>query len=280
MPDPTASLSAGSSLAGLLPYAPIAGGLLSAATGLIGGAVSGDAASQAAAEQAAAEQAALAFQKQVYGTAQTNLNPYIQTGTGAEGKYAGLVNGMQQPGFVDPTQPFNFSTYTDPNAVYDQQQGAKSINASSIANGSAGGGTDAALQTNAANLGNTAFTGAYGRYLTNSNMLYGQANQNYNRNYDWQNNQIAQTGNVANQGLNAANSLNNAGLSSGQQVGQTEGELGSSQSAGTMGAGNALASGINNVGNSINSGIGATNGILQTQNLINSWNQVHGKSGL
>jgi len=255
------------------------GDLLGAGSSLLGGLVAGNAASSAGSQQAAAEQAALDFTKKQYGEAQTNLNPYIQAGQGAEGKYSALVNGMSQPTFQDPTKSFQFSTYSDPNAQYDQQQSAQAINASALGRGAVGGGEAKALQTNASNLGNTAYQGAYGRYLANSQMLYNQAGQNYQRNFDWQNNQIGQTAGLANQGQSAASTLAGIGQGAAGQVGNIEGNLGSAQAGGTMGQGNALANGISAAGTALGSAFNLGAGRKQTQQPGSTWQDSTNQAG-
>src|SRR6266567_5326498 len=77
--------------------APIIGGIISGAGSILGGVMGGNAAgdaasaqanaaTQAAAMQANSAQQALNFEKQVYGTQQQELNPYLQAG------YGGLAN--------------------------------------------------------------------------------------------------------------------------------------------------------------------------------------------
>lgn len=269
----------GSGAAGGTAVAPGWGTAIGAGLGALGsiagGLISANAADEASARQAAALEAALAFQKQRYGEAQQNLNPFIQSGTQALGDYSNLVKGMTQPGYTYQQDPFSFDVNADPGAAYAMQQAQQAINASSIARGAVGGGAVKAMNTAIQDKGLEAFGGAYQRWLERSKLLQGQADNAYNRANEFQLNKIKATGGLAGAGQEAANTLANTGTQASTNVGNTLGSLGSARAGGAVGAGNALASGISGLA----SGLGAGAVQLQDRNDTNAWIQQMLKGG-
>lgn len=250
-------------------YGTAIGAGIGALGGLVSGILSGNAAERAAAQQQAQLEAALAFQKERYGEAQTNLNPFIKTGIDANNEYANLVHGMTMPEYTYKQTPFSFDVNSDPGAQYAMQQAQQALNASSIARGAVGGGAAKSMATAIMDKGNESFGNAYQRWLNNSKLLQGQADNAFQRANEFQLNRIKASGDVAGRGQQAAAELSGLGSTAGQTVGNTLGSIGSAQAAGTMGAGNAIASGISGFGSTLGSGIASQSNQQTTADYIN-----------
>lgn len=236
-------------------YGTLIGAGIGALGSLAGGIIGAKAADAASARQARALEAALAFQRQRYAEAQTNLNPYINTGTQALGDYAGLVQGMAQPEYTYQQKPFEFSIGSDPGAQYAMQQAAQAINASSIARGAVGGGAAKSLQSAIQNKARESFGQGFDRWKSESEMRRTQADNAYNRANQYQLDRIKATGAVAGAGQSAAENLAGTGTHASTNIGNTLGSLGSAQAAGAAGYGNALAQGISGLASGLGSGI-------------------------
>lgn len=231
---------------------PLAGALLAGAaiqggTSILGGILGSNASDRAAAQAAEAQRQALEFQKAIHEEARGNFAPYIAQGTQALGNLQGIA-GQAQPGFGYQQDEFSFDKNKDPGAQYLMAEAAKAINASALAKGGMGGGLAKSLATEIGNEGNTAFQGAYGRWMGRSQMLNEQENQKYNRNLGWQQNQFGQQAHIADLGQNSASAL--AGY--GSQLGRSGGDLivgaGQSRAAGTMLGNNAMTQGLMGAG--------------------------------
>lgn len=233
---------------------------MAAAQGLSSGisAYMGSQASEKAAnQQAAANRAALAYQQQIHDEAKTNLSPYIQSGTKNLGTYQNLLDTTTQPTLNYTQDDFTFDKWKDPGAQYQMDQAARAMESSALAKGATGGGFAKALQTNRSNLANTAYSSAYDRWLNNSKLKYGQAYDQYTRDYTFQQNKLGQYGNLAGQGLSAANALAGFGQQSANNASNLYQGIGSAQAAGTLGSYNSIAGGINGVMSGLSSGLGA-----------------------
>lgn len=227
------------------------GGLLGAGASLYSAITGSDAADRAAQQAAEAQERALAYSQGIYDKTSAALQPYVQTGTAALGRTNDLVSNMRSPEFGYQQQAFNFDRYQDPSANYIMQRAQQALNASSIARGATGGGALQALQANAGNLANQAYSGAYNRWMDTSNMLNNQAQQKWNRDYSFMNDQIGQNASLAQQGLNAEGTL--AGFGQGQsQLGSgLMSGAGSARAAGTLGASNSWTQGVGALANNL-----------------------------
>lgn len=215
------------------------------------------AAKRAARDQARAIQQGIDFQRGVYSDAQGNFNPYIQSGQQNLGTYQNMLDTAQQPTLNYQQQAFDFNKYKDPSAEYAMQQSAKAMEASALAKGATGGGFAKALQQNQNNLANQAYQNAYDRWSKTSAMMYGQAKDQYDRDYAYQQNRLGRYGNLATQGLQAAQGLGSIGSGAAQNMGSLYSGLGSAQAAGTLGASNALSSGLTGLMGGLASGLGS-----------------------
>ena len=224
------------------------GGLISGGASLLGGILGGNAQSSAAAQEQAALQKALQFQEGVYGTAQTNLNPFIKTGDNEVYSLASLFGLPGAPGTPNggngAAQAFQNYTQT-PGYQFGLQQGMGAQQASAAANGSLlTGGTQNALDQYAQNYADT-----------NYNNVYNQALQTYGTNYNvWANQQASEYNKLASMagaGQTTAQTLNTEGLqstgqiantlnSTGQQIGQQNTNAAAATASGYVGSANAL----------------------------------------
>lgn len=201
-------------------------GIVGGVAALAGGVLGAGAARSAAGTQAASLQQALDFQKQVYGTAQGNLNPFIGQGTNALAALSQLYGLPAPAGSSLPAgnalTAYNNFTQT-PFYQFPLSQGVQALNASGAARGlTLSGGQAKALQ-------------AYGQ---------GYASQNFNS-------YIGALANLANLGQGSAAAL--AGY--GNQGAATNLQ-------GSTALGNAQASGIIGGQNQINNALGAIPQIL------------------
>jgi hypothetical protein len=121
----------------------IIGGLIVGGASLAGGLMSSNAQSDAAKKAAALQEQALGFQRQIYGTAQTNLNPYIDTGKGALYSLSSLYGLPGGSGSATgATDAFNNFTNT-PAYQFPLEQGLLGARRGLAASGLTGSGAEA-----------------------------------------------------------------------------------------------------------------------------------------
>lgn len=251
-----------------------------AAASIASSAISANASSDAAAASAAQEQKALDFQKGVWTQTQANEAPYLKAGQAGLSDYQSKVNSATQPQFNYKLPDFNYSTQTDPGAIYRMDQATKAINNSSIAKGLGGGGAIKAIMSKNQDMAGQAYSDAWNRYLAKNQQDYGYANADYERNLNYQNTDIARSKDLMTQGANVAAGLGTTGVATGNQVGTSYGNIGQSQASGILGAGNAasrgIASGVNALGQAIGYGTAANDN--QALKLQNIWAGGNGQS--
>lgn len=271
----------GAAVAG--PYGALAGGLIGGIGGWLSSNEQEDAANRAAAQQMAMFQAGLADLQQTREQARTDLSPYMQTSQDANQRLGGLVAGMKQSPFDYQQQDFNFDTNSDPGAQYLMQQATQAINASSIGRGASGGGAIKAMQAQSQDMAGQAYSGAFDRYLKNSQMRQGQATDKYNRDMGFQSQQIGANADMANRGQQAALGIGNIGSQMSQAIGGMYGNIGDAQATGTMSAGNARAQGISSLATGLSRGLGGFTGMsgggqgqgqFAGQNVANAYNSA------
>lgn len=228
----------------------------SAAAQLAGSLIGANASSDAAAAAAAQEQKALDFQKQQWATTQGNIQPYLTSGQQGLNSYQSKINSASQPEFNYKLPSFNFSTYSDPGAQYQMQQATAALNNSSLAKGLGGGGALKALMAKNQEMAGTAYQGAYDRYLKQNQQDYGYANDQYNRNMNWQNTDIGRQKDLMTQGASMASGLGQLGQNAANSISQGYGNIGASQAGGIAGAGNAWNQGLTGLTNTVGKGLG------------------------
>jgi hypothetical protein len=195
--------------------------IISGVTGLISGLGSAGAAKDAAKAQADAVSKAVEFSKQVYGTAQGNLQPYLTTGTNALSAVAGIY-GLPSPSGSDtsPNVLDQYNKFTSlPTYQFPLQQGIQAMDRSAASKGlSLSPGTLNAIQQYGQNYASTNF----GNYV----------------------NALSQ---LANLGPTSQNILSQTGASSGNQVLTGQTAIGNANAAGIVGAQTATNQAISNI---------------------------------
>jgi hypothetical protein len=122
-----------------MPWGAAVGGALSAGGGILTGILGGNASAKAAQAQADAAQKALQFQQGVYSNAQTNLNPFIQSGNTSLTSLMGLL-GLGGTG-QNATANSAFQAFTqNPSYQFPLQQGNLALNRQLASSGLSGSG--------------------------------------------------------------------------------------------------------------------------------------------
>lgn len=250
----------------------VLGGLIGGIGSLFGGLFGKSAAEKAADIQAqAALKAAqiqqqefgqaLDFQKGVYGTEQTNLNPYITAGQGNLKNLEAILPSLTTP-YASFQAPSGVDMSNDPGYQFRLQQGEEALQNSAAARGGLlSGGTAKAFEDYAQNFAANEYGNVYNRALQS----YGTNAQNY---YTGQGNTFNRLNALAELGLSAAGTLGSEGTAAGGMIGDTLARLGSSQAAGINNAAAARASGVIGGYNALEGGItGATNAATGALNL-------------
>lgn len=216
-----------------MPWAALGAAAVTTAGSLYEGSQASSAAGKAAGQEMSAEQQALQYQQSIYGTAQSNLMPFVNSGNSALSSLMGLL-GLGGGG-QNSTSQSAFKAFTQtPSFTFAQGQGNLALNRQLASAG-----------------------------LTGSGAALKDATQ-YNQGYASQglNSYLSQLSSVAGAGQSAAGTIGNIGMGIGSQVGSTLGAFGQAGAAGTVGSTNALNGGIssalaaftgNNSGNTNNS---------------------------
>lgn len=186
-----------------------------AGTAAIGGAVSAISSSNAANAQVKAAKLAQKTQMDMFNTSKGELQPFIDTGTGALSALSGL-SGAKGSDAIQATLD------TLPGYQFAKQQGLEATQNGFAARGL---GTSGAALKGAAN------------YVT------GLANTNYNNYFE----QLLQTAQL---GSGAASSLAGNATATGQGIASSQIGAGNAQAAGDIGIGNAISGAFNNAGSS------------------------------
>jgi hypothetical protein len=195
--------------------------IISGVTGLISGISSAGAAKDAAKAQADAISKAVEFNKQVYGTAQGNLQPYLTTGTNALAAVSGIY-GLPSPtgSAVSPNVLDAYKQFTSlPTYQFPLQQGIDAMDRSAASKGlSLSPGTLNAIQQYGQNYASTNF-GSYVDALSK----------------------------LANLGPTSQSILSQTGTQVGNQVTQGQTAIGNANAAGIVGAQTATNQAISNI---------------------------------
>lgn len=221
---------------------------------LISGVLGSNAAQSAASTQAGAQEQAAQTQLQMFNTINSQEQPFIQAGYGANttlNQLLGLTSGNPGGGLSNGylTQTFNptqdqLNNY--PGYQFALNTGEQAVrNADTPANGALSGATMKDLMS----------------------FAEGTAAQNYgnyfNQYQTQQNNIFSRLSGILGLGQNAASNVGTSGTQLGTGIAQAQAAAGASQAAGTIGAANALTG-------SINSGAGMGLAYLMNQNMANA----------
>lgn len=251
-----------------MPYGFAAAAGVSALGSVASGLIGSSAAEKAASQQAFEQQQALGLQKQVYGQAEQNIQPYVASGANALTSLNSLlglgpggnpisanpilkmlgIGGNGQNTGIDP------STFTgSPGYQYELQQGQNAVT-NAATRGPGGGNALMALQKNGQGLANQ----NWNQYLSNSSTAWQQL--------------LSNISGQSQQGLNATGVLTGAGQAFANAAGGNLSAIGNAQSAGTIGGANALTGGIGSGLQSFNSLLTNPSTVAQINAYINGGN--------
>lgn len=146
-------------------------------------------------------------------------SPYTQAGqTGIAGQVDAITGRQQAQGpTLSNASPASAMSYLDPSAAYSQNQAMHAAQAAGAASGGMGGGMLKALSNNANSMAMTNYNNAYQQMLGTNQQNFGQQQQQYQNNTDFQQQQIGNYAGLAGQGLQAtgANQQLQAGYNQG-----------------------------------------------------------------
>jgi hypothetical protein len=200
------------------------------------------------------------FTNGVYNTAQGNLNPYIQAGATELPQYQNSVNNYTQAANPTVSNTFNESNWQDPGYAFRVDQANQAIEGSTASKGmTLGSGALKSLQTRGQDMASQEYQNAYDRYNTDANRQFNQNQQIYTNNMGYQNQNIANQGNLVNAGYTASNALNGVGENTATQLN------GLYTGLGNMAAGSQSIQGQaqNNMWNNAGNFLGGKNGLFQ-----------------
>lgn len=193
------------------------------------------------------------------GKASTNtaFQPYTTAGqTGIAGQTS-TIQGRQQAKTADynPVTAAGAQEYLDPSAKYQIDQANRATQASALAKGGMGGGLAKALSDNSAKMAQTYWTQAQANQLAAKNQNFNQQDINYQRNNQYQQDQINNYGDLAKQGLTATG--NNQTLQGQYNTGISDayGAIGNSAQSAENAKAGLFASASNAIGNNLAKGI-------------------------
>lgn len=234
----------------MVPIAiPAGAALLQGLGSFLGSRSQADAAKEAAQAQAEAALAALDFQRGVYNQTTQQYQPYIEAGGRGLQGYESAIAGFTQPGLQYKQADFNQQNWKDPGYDYRLNEAAKAINASTAAKGmTLGSGALKELQTRSQDMASQEYQNAYDRFLKDSAMRYGQASDQYTRDYTYGTDKVKNWQNLANIGAGAIGNLGSIGSGAGAQIGQTMQNIGDAYAGSALAQGNANAAGWNTLG--------------------------------
>lgn len=226
-------------------------GLASVAGNVVGGLLGSSAASKAASQQAQAIQQGIDYQKGVYSDAKGNLNPYIESGTKNLGTYQDMTDNYEAPTLQYTQEAFDFDKNTDPAVAYMAKQAAQAMQGTALAKGATGGGFARALQADQSERAATGYSGAYDRWLKNSELRYGQAKDQYNREYTADQASLDRYKDLATQGLTAGTALGSLGQQNASSISDLYSTMGSGNAAGTMKGAQSWINALQGIGSSL-----------------------------
>jgi len=267
---------------------------IGAVAGLAGGAIQSGAQDRATQAQALASKNALNFQNKQWQTSQTQMQPYMQAGTGALTNMqrvageAGNINPAADAGYKPLTGlsspgQFSFSTSgatADPSYTWRLNQGLNAVNSSAAARGGFfSGNTGQALMDYGQGAASQEYQNQFGRYNQMLSNYMGQEgfnadqyNQAYGRQMGMNQNQANQWGNIAGMGQNAVNQSGAAGQNYASNAGNIGMNQANNAAAGYQNQGNIWGGVLSNASNQFMSAAG--NQLMQNQMNQNPGNQT------
>jgi len=246
---------------------------------ILGASVASNAASKAASTQAdAAKQAAqlesdysnkaLDYQNNIWNQTQSNLNPYVKSGTAANSalSYAlglggnagstGLNSGSLLKSYDSFNAPTTLDEQNDPGYQARLKLGTDAIQRSAAAKGGiVTGGTAKALNTYGQDYASNEYSNVYNRalqgYTANANNYYTGQNNAYSRLTGLANSGQSAAGTLGSLGQSASNNVSNNLLSTSQNMAQQYNNAAAATASGYTGSANAWNSAIGGSSNNI-----------------------------
>jgi len=216
----------------------IAGQAAAAGISLLGNYLAGKQAEETAKAQAAAQERALQLQTQVYNDSKTNAAPYLQAGQEALPGYIEKVNSFNQPTYNYQQEDFDKSKFKSDGYDWILDQATKANNAAMAAKGmTLGSGALKSLQTRAGGLASTEMQASYDRWLKDSMLRQGQADNQYTRDYTFQNQDILNSQNLSKVGQDAMNTVAGLGANYGKGASESIGNIGDAYAASNISQG-------------------------------------------
>jgi hypothetical protein len=208
----------------LLKHVPVVGGVLSAASSLLG-----------SNKQAKAAKQASQMQMNMFGNLQQQQQPFLQAGYGANAKLSQLLGVGGDPGSADygslmkSFTPADYLANADPGYEFQRQQGEQALrNAAGAGSGAIGGAALKDLLKYNQDYAGTAYQGAFNRFQTQQGNIFSRLSG------------------LLGVGQNASNTIAQAGTGLVGSAGNFTAGAGSATGAGIVGAGNSASDALTN----------------------------------
>lgn len=196
------------------------------------------------------------FQKGVYTDAQGNLKPMIEAGQRGTASYEQAINDFTQPTLDYTQKDFTLDNWKDPGYQFRLDEANKSINAKMAKSGMGlGSGALKSLQTRGQDMASQEYANAYDRFLKDSAMRYGQASDQYGRDFTFDTTKIGQFGDLSKLGATAASSLMGGGNTAAGNISNIYGTQAENAGNAAITQGQADAANWWNIGNLAGTGV-------------------------
>jgi hypothetical protein len=170
------------------------------------------AAERAARDQAAAIREATALQEKRYNESKEMFSPYTEAGKRGVQGYEDKISSFTKPEFDYNQKDFSFDTFSDPGAVYRQEQARKALEGQAAKSGmSLSSGLLKGLQTRSQDMASQEYANSYDRFMKDSVLRYGQASDKYGRDLGFLKDDISNWQNLTGVGLNATGAITGQG---------------------------------------------------------------------
>jgi hypothetical protein len=252
------------------PYGALIGGGLGAVGSIIGGMGADDAAQKAKEEFNAKAQQGINTLNAGKAGATAAFDPYASAGKVGSAGELNAVQGRQQAQTAqyNPVTAQGAQEYLDPSANYQIDQSNRAMNSAAIAHGGVGGGLARALGNNAQKMAQTYWTQAQQNQLAAKNQNFNQQDTNYQRNNQFQQDQINNYGNIANRGLNATGANQSLQSTYNQGINSNLLDMGNAGAASSYQKGKVFQDTANTVGNDLGKAAMSTD-----------WSKIFGSNG-
>lgn len=231
---------------------PAGAALLEGIGGFLGGRSQSRAAQRAADAQIAAQQEAMEFQKQMYGDAQKAWAPYMDAGQRGVQGFESAITGFTQPTLDYTQKDFNLTNWKDPGYDFRLSEAQKLIDASTASKGmTLGSGAIKSMQTRGQDMASQEYQNAFDRWQKESAMRYGQASDQYGRDYDFGKQNISNWRNLTNLGTMGAQAQSNLGAGLAYGITPLITGQGDAAANAALAQGGANASGWSNLGSGL-----------------------------